>query len=309
MKSRYAIGLVVVAVLIAVAVQVSRMDETRREAQSDGESKPVAAADVAPEGEASGPARTKSRTERKPESPEEPADSGEEPSAKTVRKMGDQPAGESTTNQGLKMVVSFLYKDFIEGLDLTAEEADYFKVLLGKEMADQQELVMRMAGSSEEERQAIVEEMNRRTEANNGNIEEFLNSSGDYQKYTAYKDRLPERQQIDGIRNAMVRKGVPLDEESATRLMEAMHRVRTESGAPDFSGPGAMGELAKEGFVETFERSWKAKQEALRSEVSDILSPDQMEAFQEYQKQRMNVQLTSLKATEKKILEPKESSE
>jgi hypothetical protein len=41
-------------------------------------------------------------------------------------------------------------------------------------------------------------------------------------------------------------KGVPLDAETETRLVDAMYRARTESKAPDLSGPAGMDKLAKE---------------------------------------------------------------
>ena len=62
--------------------------------------------------------------------------------------MWDNPAGKSMMNQGVKMAVAMMYQDFVDGLNLTKEEIDYFKNLLGKEMGDQQELGMKMLGAT-----------------------------------------------------------------------------------------------------------------------------------------------------------------
>ena len=72
--------------------------------------------------------------------------------------MWDNPAGKSMMNQGVKMAVGMMYQDFIDGLDLTKEEGDYFKNLLGKEIGDQQELGMKMLGATAEEQKTLAEE-------------------------------------------------------------------------------------------------------------------------------------------------------
>lgn len=229
--------------------------------------------------------------------------------AKTARKMWDNPAGRSMMNQGVKMAVGMFYQDFIDGLGLSREEADYFKTLLGREMSDQQELGMKMLGATDEERKALTDEISKRSKDAEEEIKKFLNSDEDFKKYTDYKNRLPERQQLDAIRATMSSKGVPLDAETETRLVDAMYRARTETKAPDFSGPGAMDELAKGNIVETFEKSWASQQEALNAEVGKILSGPQLAAFQEYQKQAKEMQMMGLKMAEKMMPGKKDESE
>ena len=68
----------------------------------------------------------------------------------------------------------------------------------------------------------------------------------------------------------MSSKGAPLDTETEAKLVDAMYRARTESKAPDLSGPGAMDALAKGNIVETFEKSWEVQQETLRGETAGI---------------------------------------
>ena len=241
------------------------------------------------------PVRTQNRTE---ETPSQVADAQDESFAKTARKMWDNPAGKSMMSQGAKMAVAMMYEDFVEGLHLGKEEPDYFKNLLGKEIGDQQELGMKMMGATPEEQKSLAEELKKRGEDTEAEIKKFLNSDEDFKSFTAYKNHLPEHQQLDGIRTAMTTKGVPLDADTETKLVDAMYRARTESKAPDLSGPNAMDELAKGNIVETYEKSWDIQQEALRGETSKILSADQMTAFQDYQKQAKEMQLMGLKMAE-----------
>jgi hypothetical protein len=316
MKTSHAAGLVVAAVLVTAAIQESRIASLRAALKSEQKStaappKTQAIASNAVDAASAAPVRTKNRAEAKPPAAAEPTESAEESLAKTARKMWDNPAGKSMMNQGVKMAVAMMYQDFIEGLDLTKEETEYFKTLLGKEMADQQELGMKMLGATEEERKALAAELTQRSADAEAEIKKFLNSEEDFKAYTDYKNRLPERQQLEGIRATLSAKGLPLDADTETRLVDAMYRARTESKAPDLSGPAGLSELASGNIVETFEKSWATQQETLRSEIGKILSEPQMAAFQEYQQQAKEMQLMGLKMAEQMMpgkKEPKESS-
>ncbi len=310
MKTPYAIGLAVAAVLITVAIEESRISSLRqniRTADQSAAPKATAVAATASAEEQAPPARTKNRPDAVAISPAKGAETTEESFAKTARKMWDNPAGKSMMNQGVKMAVAMMYQDFVDGLDLSKEEGDYFKTLLGKEIADQQELGMKMLGASEEERKTLAEELKKRGTDTEAEIKKFLNSEEDFESFTDYKNHLPERQQLDGIRTAMTTKGVPLDAETETKLVDAMYRARTESKAPDLSGPGAMDEIAKGNIVETFEKSWEIQQQALTAEAAKILDEAQMAAFKDYQKQAREMQLMGLKMAEQMMGGKKEA--
>jgi len=307
MKTPYAIGWEVTAVFITVAIEETRISGMRKEVATPASA--VAAQAPARNGtEPETPVRTKSRAELKPTSPAKPAEQDDESLAKTVRKMWDNPAGKSMMNQGVKIAVAMMYGDFIDGLDLTKEEADYFKGLLGKEMSNQQELGMKMMSATDDERTSLMEEMKQRDLDNDEAIKTFLNNEEDYKSFTEYKERLPERQQLDGIRATMESKGAPLDAETETRLVDAMHKVRTETKGSDFSGPEALQEMAKGNMVETYEKGWQSQQEVLRAETAEFLTPAQQEAFQEYQQQMKEMQLMGLKMAEKMMNHGKDYS-
>lgn len=307
MKTPYAIGMVAASVLITVAIEESRISALRQNvktAETTVTPKSVAAASSDPGETPAAPVRTKSRTDTATAAPAKDADPADESFAKTARKMWDNPAGKSMMNQGAKMAVAMMYQDFIEGLNLTKEEGDYFKNLLGKEISDQQELGMKMLGATEAERKTLAEELKKRASDSEAEIKKFLNSDEDIKAYSDYKNHLPERQQLDGIRTAMTTQGVPLDPETETRLVDAMYRARTEAKVPDLSGPSGMEEMAKGNIVETYEKSWEVQQQALRAETSKILNDAQMTAFQDYQKQAKEMQLMGLKMAEQMM--PKE---
>lgn len=244
------------------------------------------------------PTRTKSRPEMKPGNPRHETESPDESFAKNVRKMWDNPAGKSMMNQGVKMAVAMMYQDLIDGLDLTTEESDYFKNLLGKEMAAQQELGMKMLGATPEEARKLSEELAQRAKENEEEIKKFLNNDEDFKSYKDYKNHLPERQQLDGIRTAMAEKGVPLDKETETKLVDAMYRARTTSSTPDLSGVKGLEAIQAGNMVETFEKNWEKQQEILLQETGSFLNEAQMAAFQEHQKQLKEMQLMGIKMAE-----------
>lgn len=302
MKPPYIIGLVAVAVLITVVIQESRISKLRQQLNTTEATvaPKTVVADSAVSTEApAAPVKTKSRADTAAAAPAKEAESADESFAKTARKMWDNPAGKSMMNQGAKMAVAMMYQDFIDSLNLTKEEGDYFKNLLGKEVGDQQELGMKMLGATAAERKTLAEELKKRASDSEAEIKKFLNSEEDIKAFTDYKNHLPEHQQLDGIRTAMSSQGVPLDAETETRLVEAMYRARTEAKAPDLSGPGGMEEMAKGNIVATYEKSWEIQQQALRAETSKILNEAQMTAFQDYQKQAKEMQLMGLKMAEK----------
>lgn len=299
MKASYVAGLVIAAVLITLVIEESRIHSLRQTEKTAVEI--AAKSSSAPIMEESAAAiRTKSRTEPAPDpapAAKEPA-STEESFMKTARKMWENPAGKSMMNQGAKMAVGMLYQDFVDGLQLSKEEGEYFKNLLGKEISDQQELGMKMLGATAEEQKSLAEELLKRNNETQDEIKKFLNNDEDYKAFTDYKNHLPEHQQLDGIRSAMSAKAVPLDSETESKLVEAMYRSRTESKAPDFSGPNAMSEMTKGNLVKNYEKSWAIQQEALRAETGKILNEAQMSAFQEFQKQAKEMQLMGLKMAE-----------
>jgi hypothetical protein len=245
------------------------------------------------------PARTKSRPAVDPSVAATAPKPEEDSMAKTVRKMFDNPAGKSLMNQQTKMVVGMMYQDFISTLKLSNDEQEYFKDLMSKDVSSQQELGMKMMGATPEEQKTLVAELEKRKEENKAEIEKFLNNDADVKAFETYQQRMPEHQQVAGIRAVMSGAGEPLDAATEGKLVDAMYRARTESGAPDLSGANGLDALANGNITEVFEKSWDSQQAQLRQETGGILSDKQQTAFQDYQKQTKEMQLMGLKMAEK----------
>ena len=312
MKTPHALGLVLLAVLATIAIEESRIAKLRSEIQSAaGSTARTASASATPFTAESNPASTRlSKTERKPRPATPPSDSADDDGdfSKTVRRMWENPAGKAMMNQGVKIAVAMMYEDFISTLGLTPDETNYLKDLLGKEIADQQELGMKFMGATPEERSALQAEMEKRKADNEAAVKTFLNDEEDYKDYAAYKDRLPEHQQLEGIRAAMNSKNAPLDAATETRLIDAMYDARIRMDAPDYSGPKAFEELTKGNVVENFEQGWQKQDERLAAVAKGILNETQEAAFKEYREQAKEMQLMGIKMAEKMMIDQKDGT-
>ncbi len=316
MKSPQVLVLVALAVAATVAVEeyrISKLRESLGVPVGSVASSTASPARVAASGDGGSPMKAKSDPDNRPATTVITPPVIETPIlgkafASNARKMLDNPAAKSMMSQGTKVAVALMYQDFIDGMKLSKEESDYFKNLLAREVGDQQELGVQMMEASPEERKVLAEDSKKRSEETQQEIRKFLNNEDDYKAFVAYKNRIPERQQLEGIRSALSAKGVPLDAGVETKLVDAIYRARTEAEAPNLSGPEAVNGLANGDLSENFEKAWSAQQEFLEKETRELLSPEQIAAFQEYRQQMKEMQLMQIKMAEEMISEKKDAS-
>ncbi len=313
MKTPHALGLILLAVLATVAIEESRIAKLRSEVQSGAEiaatTTPVSAAS-SPAGNQSVVSALPSKTERrpKPAAPSTVASSEDGDFSKSVRKMWENPAGKAMMNQGVKIAVAMMYEDFIGSLSLTKEESDYLKSLLVMVRADLLLIGINCVGATPAARTALQAEMEKRKVENEAAVKTFLNDEEDYKNYTAYKERLPERQQLDGIRAVMSSQDAPLDAATEDRLINAMHDARLQMDSPDYSGPKAFEELAKGNVMDHFEQGWQKQDERLAADTKGFLSEAQQAAFKEYREQAKEMQLMGLRMAEKMMSDQKDEA-
>ncbi|MGC6426377.1 MAG: hypothetical protein ACON5H_05200 [Akkermansiaceae bacterium] len=216
---------------------------------------------------------------------------------KAMRKMAENPAAREMFKTGHVAAARMMYGSLLESLNLTKEEEEYFLGVLAGEFADQQQMGMRMLGArSVEDRRAIAEELENNKQKRKEQIAEFLNNDEDNAEFEKYQERLPERQQLGGIKAAIAQTGTPLTEEQETQLVDVMHRIRTSSKASKkWDGANAMEMFARPDVEEVFEKDWAAGQEALKGEVGSILNDEQSAAFFESQAQTKQMHLMGLR--------------
>lgn len=216
---------------------------------------------------------------------------------KAMRKMAENPAAQEMFKTGQVAAARMMYGDLLKKLNLSKEEEDYFLGVLAGEFADQQQMGMRMMGiKNAEDRKALMEEMEVNKQKRKEQITKFLNNDEDVAEFEKNQERLPERQQIGGIKAAIAQTGSPLSAEQETQLVDVMHRVRTSSGeSKKWDGANAVEMFARPDVEEVFEQDWAAGQEALKGEVSNILNEEQAAAFFESQAQTKQMHLMGIR--------------
>jgi hypothetical protein len=243
-------------------------------------------------------ARSDARDSESSPSPDGPTSDAE--LGESLRKMVDNPAGRAMMNQGIKAMSSMWYADLIEDFGLDKKESDYFLSLVAGSMSAQQNIGMKMMSATAEEREALAEEISTAKKDSEDAIKEFLNNDEDYASYEAYQERLPERQQIDGLRAVMSEADAPLTPEQEDKVIEAMFQARTSNAnATDWNGSGGMEAIASGDAVEKFEADWNKSARKTADEVGKFLEEPQLEAFKSYQTQMKDMQLMGIKMAAK----------
>ncbi|GAA5482242.1 hypothetical protein [Haloferula sargassicola] len=301
-------GWVVVALLVAVvAVEEVRMQGLRKDLASTPP--PVASRSEETAGSSMGAAEEGAeamppKLARRVETPDEPetevSDMG-----KTLRKMTENPVTRSMMAQSVKAMAAMWYADLVESFGLNKEEADYFLDLKSNLLADQQQIGMKLMGAKDdEERHALLAEMEESKKQTEEAVKSFLNNDEDFAAYQDFEKKLPEQQQLGGLRTAMTDAGAPLDPGQETALIDAMYEARTSYKGTDWNGAEGMEALADANVKDRFEQDWNAQSEIINRKVGDVLNEEQMAAFQSYRDQVKEMQLMGLEMASKMFQKP-----
>ena len=228
--------------------------------------------------------------EAEPEDVEEAAPNRpEEALGELIRAFAKSEAGQALEQWGNKSRAGGLYGNLIEEFDFTEEEKDYFLEVAGSGVGANDALWRDLMTASDEiERLEIVEEFEAAAAKRESDMREFLNDEEDYQRYADYEERIPEYQQIGGLRNAMQNAGVPLSTEQETQLVEAMYSGRVESGIDDrWEGRGALNQVGQPGLADRLTADWEGMQDSMGPGVDQVLEPAQQEIFDQQQNQAL----------------------
>jgi hypothetical protein len=220
---------------------------------------------------------------------------------KSLRKMVDNPAGRAMMSQGIKAMSSMWFADLVTEFGLNKEEEDYFLRLVAGSMSAQQQIGMKMMGAETPgEREELADEIEKAKKEAKDSIKDFLNNDDDFAAYEDYEKRLPERQQLDGLRAVMNDAEAPLTPEKEDQVIEAMYRARTnQDGGTDWNGTGGMDAIASGNASEKFEQDWEKSSRSAAEELGKTLDGPQLEAFKSYQVQMKDMQLMGIKMAER----------
>lgn len=247
--------------------------------------------------------------DRPSDTPGTPTETGDDTLGNSLRQMSENPAGRAMMNQGIKAMSAMWFADLVDEFGLTREEENYFLRLVAGSMSTQQNVGMKMmTAETDEEREALKEEIETVKKETKKAIKNFLNNDEDFAAYEHYEEQLPERQQLEGLRNTMLEAGAPLTPEQEDQVIEAMYKVRTTAPqSTDWHGSGGMEAIASGDATKKFEEEWERSSTVTAEEVGKILEGPQLEAFKNYQVQMKDMQIMGIKMAEK-MFEPKKDA-
>jgi hypothetical protein len=298
MNARTGLLLAAAALAAVVVVEEARIAGLRRELADLKSATPPPARPHREPGAAGAAAGTEAAlaTKRGRAEPAAEHPSGAAPgAAESLRRIVGNPAARPMMNQAHKALAGAWYADLIKRLDLTQSEAEHFVALLAGGMADQQDLGAKLLTAADDATRADwQQQLQQKTEAQEKAVREFLNDDGDFKAYQEFSASLPERQQLDGIRNMLKDAADPLTPEQESGLVDAMHAARTRAMPEERWGASQANYLAPDA-EQRFERDWAAMQQSLRQELGDLLDPRQSEAFFRYQEMFKEMQLGSIR--------------
>ena len=301
MKGRIINIILVVALIAAVVIQESRIAKLRSSLENHEKSELAyeqgsEAKRVSSESSSDEPASKTEREEKvASESNEEKTPARE--FGKTMRKMAENPAAQAMFAHAHKASVLAMYGQLIDELDLSEEEKEYFVNLLAGDLADQQQLGMKLMGAqTDEERDALFAEMKESSDERKKAVKDFLNDDEDHEKFESYHERLAEYQQIPGIKAAMSAAGADLGPGQERKLVDAMYEARLEAnGGKKRDDAEEFAKLQTPDAIEQFEQEWQRGQEILGQKLGGVLDETQMEALMQSQEQMKEFQLMGIK--------------
>lgn len=227
---------------------------------------------------------------------ERPGKENDKKGDKPLRSMSEvlqTDAGRAMIKQGIEAGLPMIYGDFINSLGLNDEESKYFKELLTRRMLDQQQLGMKWVQADEEGRASLAIEMEKLAEENSVKIDEFLQNEEDAVSFKRYEQQLPERRQMQGVRNAL--SDEPLTPEVEERLVDTLYQARLNSGEGSGSDEENWEKLAETGDFRVIEERWRATDVEIAKNIPDVLTPTQSEAFLGYWKTARTMQAAEYK--------------
>ena len=206
-----------------------------------------------------------------------------------MKAFAESDFGKRMEKEENKRKASRLYGSLIEELGLSDEDREYFLDLAGSAAGAEDKLWGELMFAEEEDREGVLQKWEEANDKREAAMREFLNDETDWQRYQDFESRIEEREEVEGdIRRAMERAGVPLTPAQESQLVEVMHEARLQEGINEkWTGRGVLNQLSEPGIAGRLEADWQAGQEAMRADVANVLSPQQVEAFNESQTRQL----------------------
>ena len=295
-----AVGIVLAAGALVVALYQSRTEKARVEAQAAALKMKIGAAVAAaapptakPEpqvkgAETAGAATAASATPAAP--PADPSRDQASPDAQGAEgaaEMLKSPMMQKIMASQTAAVMQTTYARLMEKLDLTPEERDHLLNLLIEKQTNLQNLGMQMMNPalSADERTAILGQLRDAWISGEAKVKEFINDEADFAYYQNYNQQEPERKEI-GMFESSLPKEMGLDASTADALATLQSESRKKFpftvdfyNQQNFGNPGVL----TTGSVRTFLDEQSKFQAQVADEAARLLNPTQLDLYKKNQ--------------------------
>lgn len=234
------------------------------------------------------------------ETPDAEKEAGQRMMGNVAKMMDENPTMNKIVEASQRGVMGALYSDFIEYLDLNADESQYFMDLLMQRQMKKVELGMKMMSGqlSEEEQAALMEEVKLTTTTVKGEMKNFLNSEEDFAEFEFYEKTIGERMLLSQVDSKLAGTDSVLSESSYNEVLKIMHEERNNFPFTNDLGDNESMDMSAERFsqvnIDLYMKETLELGENINRQLETILTPEQMAAYLKSGEAMLNLQASQL---------------
>lgn len=199
-------------------------------------------------------------------------------------------------------VIDKQYGDLFKQLNLTPEQTAAFKDLIQKKMLAGADAGFSMMDDSLDaaQRADLAKQVKSQTDGLDNQIKQFLGDDN-YQAFQSYEKTVPDRLSASQFNDQFAGTDKALSAAQQEQLVQAMSDARNNfkwTSGLNQKDPGMNGDMSAlltEDNINKFVQEREQFDQQFLARAQQILTPDQLAAFQEFQTTQRNLQVTGLK--------------
>jgi hypothetical protein len=202
-------------------------------------------------------------------------------------------------------MIDKMYGALFQELNLTPEQSAGLKDLLMKKMLAAADVGMSMFDGSLDaaKRKEMAAQIKTQTDAFDEQIKQYLGDEN-YQAFQSYEKTTPDRMVVSQLQDQLAASGTGLDPAQQQQLVQALSDARQNfKWTTDFNnqkpGDGDFAEMFSEDRVNQFALEKAQFDQQFLERARQILTPEQLAAFEKFQEAQRQLQITGMKMAAK----------
>lgn len=195
------------------------------------------------------------------------------------------------------------YTDLFKQLNLTPEQAAQAKDLIGKKMLAGADVGMAMLDDSLDasKRADLTKQVKAESDDDDQQIKQFLGDDN-YKEYQSYEKSVPDRTTVDQFNSQLSGTATALSASQQQQLVQALSDSRDNfnwtsglNNEQDLTGNGDIASMLTDDNIAKFTAEREQFNQQFLTRAQQFLTPEQATAYQQYQKQQLQLQLMGFK--------------